>query len=181
MSKKPLWAAVLAALAVSCASAYAQTSSIGPYAAPASPTTGPLAVRLGDSPVYFAPFLNVAAGYDDNVGLTATNETSSPYYVISPGFLLDARDASKIFRFSYQGAIGQYSDSEKDNYVDHTFRGSLDWALAPRHAMRLGYDYIHGHDARGATDRPEASLYPDKYHTSTPSILYAFGSAGAQG
>jgi hypothetical protein len=181
MTKKPLWAVVLAALGVSCATAYAQTSAIGPYRAPAAPESGPVAVRLGDSPVYFTPFLNIGAGYDDNVGMTATNETSSPYYVVSPGFLMEARDASKIFRFSYQGAIGQYSDSEKDNYVDHTFRGSLDWAIAPRHALRVGYDYLHGHEARGATDRPAESAYPDKFNTSTPSVLYAFGTQGAQG
>src|SRR5215471_18032448 len=132
MSKKPLWAALVAALGVTCASA--QTTPIGPYKAPVAPQSGPLAVRLGDSPVYFAPFLNIGAGYDDNVGLTSSNETSSPYYVISPGFLLDARDAARIFRFSYQGAIGQYQDSEKDNYVDHTFRTSLDWAIDQRNA-----------------------------------------------
>jgi hypothetical protein len=131
--------------------------------------------------MYFAPFINIGAGYDDNVGLTSSNETSSPYYIISPGFLLDARDASRVFRFGYQGAIGQYSDSEKDNYVDHTFRTSLDWAIDQRNALRLGYDYIHGHDARGATDRPEATAYPDKYNLSTPSILYAYGTPGAQG
>jgi hypothetical protein len=182
MSKHPLRAAVLAALVVSCASAYAQTPApIGPYTAPVTPTSGPAGIRLGDSSVLFIPFLNVGAGYDDNVGMTATNETSSPFYVISPGFVLESRDASRIFKFSYQGAIGQYSDSEADNYVDHTFRGSLDWAISQRQALRLGYDYIRGHEARGATDRPEVSGRPDKYSLSTPSILYAFGTPGAQG
>jgi hypothetical protein len=161
MSKHPLRAAVLAALVVSCASAYAQTPApIGPYTAPVTPTSGPAGIRLGDSSVLFIPFLNVGAGYDDNVGMTATNETSSPFYVISPGFVLESRDASRIFKFSYQGAIGQYSDSEADNYVDHTFRGSLDWAISQRQALRLGYDYIRGHEARGATDRPEARAVP---------------------
>src|SRR5258706_9438988 len=182
MSKKPLRAAVLAALVVSCASAYAQTTPIRPYyESPAAPTSGPLSVRLSDSPLYFAPFLNVGAGYDDNVGLTHTNEKTSSLYIISPGFLLDARDASKIFRLSYQGAIAQYTDSEDDNYNDHTVRSSLDVAITRGQALRLGYDYIRGHDARGATDRPSETTRPDKYRLVTPSILYAFGSPGAQG
>src|SRR5204862_1767389 len=108
------------------------------YAPPPAPANGPLGVRLGDSPLFFAPFLNLAAGYDDNVGLTNTNQTSSPYYIVSPGFLLDARDESKIFQFSYQGAIGQYTDSEADNEVDHTFCGSLDWAITQRQAHSVG-------------------------------------------
>src|SRR5690349_523655 len=106
MSQKSLRAALLAALAVSCASAYAQTAPIGPYRGTVTPT-GPLGVRLGDSPFFFAPFFNLGLGYDDNVGLTNNNKTSSPYQVYSPGFLLDARDASRIFQASYQGAFGQ--------------------------------------------------------------------------
>jgi hypothetical protein len=181
MSKKPLWAALVAALAASTASA--QTTPVRPqYEAPAAPASaGPLGVRLGDSPVVFAPFLNLTAGYDDNVGLTNTNETSSPLYIISPGFLLDARDASRIFQLSYQSAIGRYEDSEDDSYTDHTMRASMDWAISSRQALRLGYDWVRGHDPRGATDRAAASSRPDKYRLRTPSVLYAFGSRGAQG
>lgn len=182
MTKKPLRAVVLAALAGSCAAAFAQTSPIRPqYEAPAAPSSGPLGVRLGDSPVFFAPFVNLGVGYDDNVGLTRTNEVSSPFYILSPGFLLDARDASKIFQLSYQAAIGHYSDSEDDNYVDHTLRSSVDFAISRRQALRLGYDAVRGHEARGTTDRGAASTRPDKYRLTTPSILYAFGTPGAQG
>jgi hypothetical protein len=115
------------------------------------------------------------------VGLTNINHTSSPYQIYSPGFLLDARDGSKIFRASYQGSFGQYTHSQTDNYNDETVHSSFDWAVDPRSAFRVGYDFIFGHDARGATDRPEATAYPDKYRLSTPSILYAYGSPGAQG
>jgi polysaccharide biosynthesis protein VpsM len=182
ISNKPLRAAILAALVASCVTAHAQTTPIRPqYTAPAAPSSGPLGLRLGDSPVFFAPFVNLAAGYDDNVGLTRTNEQSSPFYIFSPGFLLDARDASKIFQLSAQSAVGHYSDSENDNYVDHTVRGSLDWAISGRQAIRFGYDAIRGHEARGQTDRVSESNRPDKYRLTTPSVLYAFGTPGAQG
>jgi polysaccharide biosynthesis protein VpsM len=184
MSKNPLRAAVLAALVGSSALAYGQTTPIGPYRPATGPSTsGPLGVRLGDSPVFFAPFVNLGVGYDDNVGLTPSNEVSSPLYILSPGFLLDARDASKIFQLSYQGAIGHYSDSEDDNYVDHTVRASMDWAISGRQALRLGYDAIRGHEARGLTDRSivAGNTRPDKFRATTPSVLYAFGSPGAQG
>ena len=182
MNRNPLRAAVAAALLASCASAFAQTTPVRPqYSAPPPPDSGPLGVRLGDSPVFFAPFLNLAAGYDDNVGLTNTNEKSSPLYIVSPGFLMDARDASKIFQLTYQGAAGQYTDSEDDNYVDHTVRSNLDLAISSRQSLRFGYDYIRGHDPRGATDRPAATTRPDKYRLVTPSVLYAYGAPGAQG
>lgn len=182
MRKKPLWAAALAALAASCA-AYAQTTPVRPqYEPPSAPTSGAQGVRLADTPAFFSPFLNLAAGYDDNVGLTPTNEVGSPLYIVSPGFLLDMRDPSRVFQLSYQGAIGRYEDSKDDDYVDHTTRASLDWALSSRNALRLGLDHVRGHDPRGATDRPrEESSRPDKYRLTTPSALYAFGSRGAQG
>jgi polysaccharide biosynthesis protein VpsM len=182
ITNRPLRAAILAALVGSCATAYAQTTPIRPqYTAPAAPSSGPLGVRLGDSPVFFAPFVNVGVGYDDNVGLTRTNETSSPLYIFSPGFLLDARDASKIFQLSAQSAVGHYSDSENDNYVDHTVRGSLDWAISGRQAIRFGYDFMRGHEPRGATDRVAETNRPDKFRLTTPTVLYAFGTPGAQG
>lgn len=181
MSKNPVRAAVLAALAASSIAVSAQTTPVRPqYEPPAPPSSGPVGFRLGDSPVFFAPFLNLAAGYDDNVGLTNTNEVSSPLYIVSPGFVLDARGPASIFQLTYQAALGTYTDSENDNYQDHTTRTSLDFAISQRQALRLGYDYIRGHDPRGATDRPTADR-PDKYRLTTPSVLYAFGSRGAQG
>jgi hypothetical protein len=159
----------------------AQTTPITPmYSPPPAPESGPLAIPLGDTGIGIAPFLTLSGGHDDNVGLSHTNQVESYFWIFSPGFVLDARTRNSIARLSYQAAVGHYTGSPNDNYVDQTARGSWDLAFSARSALRLGYDYVLGHDPRGATDRPQANR-PDKYVLETASGLYAYGAPGAQG
>ena len=181
MIKNKLTVAVAVALLAMGTSVLAQTGPVRPqYQFPSAQKEGPGAVQMGDSPLYMAPFFNFSAGQDDNVTLSPSNEQSSPVYIFNPGVTFDARDPNKVFVVGYQAKIGRYTDSEADNYVDHTTRSSFDMAFSPRSAMRLGYDYLIGHDGRGATDRG-LSAVPDKYTLKTPSVMYAVGGQGAQG
>src|SRR5947209_7001858 len=82
---KPLAAGALIVLAT-CA--HAQVAYVRPaYQFPAPPlTSGPASIQLGESPLFVAPFVGVAAGYDDNLFLSPSNEKSSTIYLVSPGF-----------------------------------------------------------------------------------------------
>ena len=175
----------MAALLVTGTVAHAQSINIPirpTYTYPAStpPSSGPANVRLGETPLFLTPYLGLGAGYDDNLFLSPSNEKSSSFYVVSPGFRIDARDANKVFAVSYQGTIGRYGQSEDDNYVDHAVRGSFDMAFGTRAFLRLNADYIRGHDPRGSTDRPIGSR-PDKYRLSQPGVTFAYGAPGADG
>src|SRR4051812_39845430 len=126
--------AVAAAFALIGCAAHAQSINIPirpTYSFPSSstPASGPANIRLADTPLFITPYLGVGAGYDDNLFLTSSREKSSTYYVMSPGFRLDARDANKVFALSYQGTIGRYGQSEADDYVDHTARAAFDMAF----------------------------------------------------
>lgn len=183
MANKKLRIAVVTGVLTAAAVAHAQNVYVRPaYQFPAAPVTssGPASMQMGDTPLYFTPYIGLAAGHDDNLFLSDTNQKSSSLYVVAPGLKLDARDANKVLQVSYQAQIGRYAQSEDDNYVDQFTRASYDMAFDRRNFLRLGVDYTRGHDPRGSTDRPIEGN-PDKYRLSTPYINYAFGAPGAAG
>ena len=163
-------------------SAGAQNAYVRPaYQFPPLPTgAGPASVQMGESPAFVSPHLLLGVGRDDNLFYSNTNEKSSTYYLLGPGFTLDARDANKVLQLTYEGRFGRYADSEDDNFVDHTLRAQGDFAFDRRNFLKLGLDYLRGHDPRGATDRP-LSGRPDRYRSTNPFATYAFGAPGAQG
>lgn len=179
-NKKPtllLWAVLFWS-----AVAYAQIPIRPAYNFPVvnSSADGPASVQMGDTPFYVTPSIGVAAGRDDNVHFSNSNEVASPLYIVSPGLRLYTRDANNILQASYQGQFGRYTDSEDDNYFDNTARATWDGALSPRFFTHFGFDYIRAHDPRGSTDRPNSNQ-PDKYRQNGPSATLAYGAPGAQG
>ncbi|HET7730532.1 MAG TPA: outer membrane beta-barrel protein [Usitatibacter sp.] len=179
MKKANVGLALLIAASGSIAAVNAQVRPAYQYP-PAPSSSGPARVQLGSSPVYFTPFLGVAYGRDDNLFLTAANEKSSDLAVLSPGFTLDTRSERTVLSVRYQGQAGRYFQSRDDDYVDHATRAQFDVAFDRRNFLKLGLDYIRGHDPRGSTDRAIAGS-PDRYELTVPSVAYAFGTPGAQG
>ena len=181
MTNKKLKIAVALALMGMAAAAHAQIRPAYSYpGTTTAPTTGAASMQVGDSPLFFGPYIGLAAGHDDNLFLSNTDQKSSTLYVTSPGFKLDARSPNSVLQFNYQGQIGRYVESRDDDYVDHTARAQADMAFGGRTFLRLGYDYIRSHDPRGSTDRA-ISTRPDKYVLYAPSATFAFGAPGAQG
>src|SRR5450631_1554434 len=182
MTNKNVKTALALALLFMGASAYGQTSPIRPaYSYPEAPSqSGPAKVQLGDSPVFATPYVGLAVGRDDNVLLTKANPTSSNLYITSPGLKLDARGPGFVLQSRFQAQLGRYSGSRDDDYEDFNTNNQLDVALSQRSFLRLGYDYIRGHDPRGSTDR-SVSTHPDKFQLISPNAVYAFGAPGAQG
>lgn len=180
-NRKAAIAAASVALALAGAS-HAQTTYIRPmYEFPGEPPlTGPASVQVADSPFFVTPYLGLAYGYDDNLFYSHTNEKSSDFYTITPGFTVDARDANKVLQASYRAQVGRYTSSADDDYVDQTARAQFDAAFDRRNFLRLGFDYVLGHEPRGSTDRP-ISGRPDRYQQADPYANYAFGTPGAPG
>jgi hypothetical protein len=180
MARSELRVAIALAIAVVPACAAAQ--SIRPsYSYPLPPgDSGPAAIRLGTSPVYFTPAIGAGVGHDDNVLMTPTNQRSSPIYTLSPSFVLDARSAQTVFQLGYRGSFGWYKDSRQDDYANHALAGQFDVSFDRRNFLRLGADYIRASEPRGSTDRPLSSE-PDEYRLTTPNFIYAFGARGARG
>ena len=177
MTKNKLNTALIVMLALAASTASAQY--IRPsYSYPSRPASA--GMQVGDSPLFFTPYVAIAGGYDDNLFLTRNNPRSSKFVLTSPGFRVDARGEATVFVATYQAQIGRYTTSHEDDYVDHVANATMDAALSGRQFVRLGLNYIHSHDPRGSTDRPIEGV-PDKYEMWTPSAIYAFGAPGAQG
>jgi len=177
MTKKNL--KILAALGFVLAAADVQAQIRPAYFYPGSqPASG--GMQLGDSPVFFTPWAGFGAGYDDNLFLTPGNTKSSWFYVMSPGFRLDARSPGSVIQLRHQWQFGRYTRSHDDDYVDHNTSAQADVAFSQRTFMRAGIDYIRSHDPRGSTDRPTSNR-PDEYKLLAPNATFAFGAPGAQG
>ena len=182
MTKNKVVTTLASALVGVAVVAHAQTAPVRPaYSYPTQPVgEGPAAVQVGDSPVYMTPYVGGGIGHDDNLFLSHTNEKSSDFYVLSPGFRLDARSPNSVIQFAYQAQLGRYTSSRDDDYQDQTAHLQVDTAFSGRSFLRVGTDYIRGHDPRGSTDRP-ISGSPDKYRLIAPNATYALGAPGAQG
>lgn len=183
MAERQLNLAIGAALMTAAAGAFAQAIPIRPayqYPEDTGQVGGPQSVQLGDTPFYLAPYVGLAAGYDDNVVLSSVNTRQSTLYILSPALILEARDGSKVFRSAYTGQYGRYPQSDDDDYIDHSWRNTFDVAMADRLYGRVGYDHIRGHDPRGSTDRT-VQANPDKYKLNSVNATVAYGAPGADG
>lgn len=171
---------IAATLALLSAAALANAQGIRPaYSYPGqAPASG--GYPLGETGFFVSPYIGLAAAHDDNLFLSNINEKSSNLYIASPGFKIDGRRPGLVAQVNYQGQIGRYSSSRDDDYVDHVLRSQVDMAFSARSFLRLGYDYVRGHDPRGSTDRGLSSR-PDKYKYYSPNATFAFGAPGAQG
>lgn len=168
--------------AAALAAATAATAQIRPvYQFPPLPSAdGPANVQIGTTPFFIAPFASFGVGRDDNVLLTEADEIDSTFYQLSPGFNIDARGRNQVLQLAYRADIVRYQDSEEDNFVDHNLRSQYDIAFDRRNFLRLGVDYLRGHEARGSTDRGIRER-PDRFRLTSPNITYAFGAPGARG
>jgi hypothetical protein len=175
MTKNKLKMLVALSLLWVAASAHAQIRPAYAY-----PAVQPGGTQLGDSPVFFAPYAGLGVGYDDNLFLSPSNAKSSWFYVMGPGFRLDARSPASVIQLTHNWQFGRYATSHNDDYVDHTTHVQADMALSQRAFARAGLDYIRSHDPRGSTDRA-ISPRPDEYKLLSPNATFAFGAPGAQG
>ena len=61
-------------------------------------SAGKGSMQMGSTPLYFTPYMGIAAGRDDNLFLTSRNETASSIFLFSPGFAIDARGSAHELR-----------------------------------------------------------------------------------
>jgi len=131
-------------------------------------------------PLTAFPGVDLAVGYDDNLLRAPTGQISTPVTVIAPYLTLEARSGPHRFDIRYRGAFGRYSDSHSDDYNDNAVQANAEWTFTARSDLTARLEYIHGHDARGSTDRP-LSTTPDRYWQAGGSALYGYGASGAKG
>jgi hypothetical protein len=140
----------------------------------------PNAVQVADSAVYVSPSISGVTGHDDNLILSHTGQISSYLVGMAPGLKVESRAPGMVFQGNYNASIAHYTSSGADDYADQNYLNQFDVAFDRRTFLRVGYDFIRGHDARGSTDRA-ISPNVDRYKNSVPNAMFAFGAPGAQG
>ncbi len=140
-------------------------------------------VEFGSGQLF--PTIGLSVGYDDNIALSNDNEVSSTFYRISPGIRYQGGSRRNAFNFQYEAELGEYTETDFDDYLDHKLKA--DWSFVPssRNAFKLDAGLTYGHDRRGDGLR---EFFPgtvdrdvDEFRTWNFDALYSYGAEGARG
>ena len=105
--------------------------------------------------VHVAPFtirasMQAGIGYNDNVALQQSNKISSMVYTWSPSIAVGLEGSLARYYIMYRGNYGRYSSSSVDNYEEHDVLLSAANSWTTRFRSVLLYEYLRGHNPRGA-------------------------------
>jgi polysaccharide biosynthesis protein VpsM len=143
-------------------------------------------------PFRVKPTIGLTVGHDNNVGQTNTDETSSFFWLISPGVRIDSGNEVRSFSLSYEIDAAQYRDSRIDDYDDHRLNVGAKFSPSIRNTLNLGAFYERGHDRRGTNSRQGAATnlaVPnsreireiDEWDRRGADVMYTYGATGARG
>src|SRR5882724_7764962 len=137
----------------------------------------PKGINAGEG-LTFYPTSKFAFGRDSNLFLANSNEKTSNFYLWNPGFVLEAKSQSSIYKLLYDARLNRYDSSGADDYTDQNAAATAEFVFDRSAGLRLGVEYNSLHDPRGSTDRGVADR-PDQYYTAGPSGLFAYGANDA--
>lgn len=130
--------------------------------------------------IFVYPTVTVAAGYNDNVAGTSTNEKGSKIFVIRPEVVAELKRQGDRYTFSYVGNYGHYTSSSSDDFNHNEILLAGDNYFTSRARLGWGVGYYSRSDARGATDRV-ASDTPDRWRAPMVRLVGIYGAKGAPG
>jgi polysaccharide biosynthesis protein VpsM len=131
---------------------------------------GPATVRVG---------AHTGFGYNDNVALTQTNKISSFVYTLTPSVSVGLEGALSRYYLLYRGNYGRYASSSLDNYDEHNVVVGAAHSWTTRFRSAINYEYLRGHDPRGATFT--GTTVPEEWVLQTLRAAASYGAEGAQG
>jgi hypothetical protein len=125
-------------------------------------------------------------GNDDNItGARSGLETSSDFYVFSPGIRLEAPSDRSLFALTFEGESGSYSDSSIDDYDDWSLGANWDYDPTSRTSVGLLAEMREGHDRRGEGrtqgDSGTQLFAPDEYDLISYGGYFDYGAVGSRG
>lgn len=133
-------------------------------------------------PLTVYPGVNLAQGHDDNLFLQPGNGNvkSSSFTVLSPYLRMESNPGRHKFEATLRLDEGRYWSSRSDDYTDYSFLANGDMVFSGRAGLTMRVGAVHGHEARGSTDRP-TSLHPDEYDNYGADGIFRYGASGARG
>jgi hypothetical protein len=161
-------AAVAGLFAVAVAPVFAQDSK-------------PSGIPVGPMVAY--PEVDVTFKSNDNIYSQPSTGTrkSSNITVLAPKVKLEAKDGPHTYDVGYRVEHGSYSGVSSANYTDQALTANGNWVFSGRAGLKLGAEYMLGHDDQGAVPGAATHANPDKYHQTSFNALAGYGAEGAQG
>ena len=147
----------------------------------AQESSKPSGVPVGPMVAY--PEVDLTFKSNDNIYSQPASGTrkSSNITVIAPKIKLEAKDGPHTFDVGYRVEHGSYSGVSSANYTDQALSANANWVFSGRAGLKLGAEYMLGHDDQGAVPGAATHANPDKYHQTSFNALAGYGAEGAQG
>jgi hypothetical protein len=141
----------------------------------------PSGVPVGPMVAY--PEVDLTFKSNDNIYSQPASGTrkSSNITVIAPKIKLEAKDGPHTYDVGYRVEHGSYSGVSSANYTDQALSANANWVFSGRAGLKLGAEYMLGHDDQGAVPGAATHANPDKYHQTSFNALAGYGAEGAQG
>jgi hypothetical protein len=134
-------------------------------------------------PVVAYPEIDVTLKSNDNIYSQPATGTrkSANITVIAPKLKIEAKDGPHTYDATYGVEHGSYSGVSSANYTDQKLGANANWVFSGRSGLKLGAEYMLGHDDQGAVPGAATHANPDKYHQTSFNALGGYGAEGAQG
>ncbi len=142
----------------------------------------PAVIKVGGIGV--VPTVDVAESYDSNIFYSETDEKSALVTVIAPKVKAGMEVGANKYSVTADAAIGRYSSSSADNYVDSSIGMDIHQSFTRKAVLDVNASRNNYHEARGAGySKGIASLLaePDKYHINRLGAKFSYGSRDAIG
>ncbi|MBI5107794.1 MAG: outer membrane beta-barrel protein [Rhodocyclales bacterium] len=141
----------------------------------------PSGIPVGPMVAY--PEVDVTFKSNDNIYSQPASGTrkSANITVLAPKIKLEAKDGPHTYDVGYRVEHGSYSGVSSANYTDQAVSANANWVFSGRAGLKLGAEYLQGHDDQGAVPGAATHANSDKYHQTSFNALGGYGAEGAQG
>jgi hypothetical protein len=132
-------------------------------------------------PLEFAPLLEIAESYDDNIFQRNTFQKSSFINQIHAGGQLSLERQLNRYLLTYVMQSSLYHDSPQDDYVDNYVGMNTHTEFTSRNRLDFGLSYLNSHYTRGTflgrdlANQPGPQNEPDQYHVFGGDLTYRYG------
>lgn len=134
-------------------------------------------------PVVAYPEVDVTFKSNDNIYSQPATGTrkSANITVLAPKIKIEAKDGPHTYDATYKVEHGSYSGVSSANYTDQGIGANANWVFSGRAGLKVGVDYLKGHEDQGAVPGVATHGTPDEFNQTSVNLLGGYGAEGAQG
>lgn len=140
-------------------------------------------IKLG-SGLLLSPAVSMDLRYDDNINNAPEDGIDSYLILTNPRLDLEYDRGTIIYSIQYSLSHGNYLDSGRGSFTDHSLLAEADWEISNRHSLNFGGAYLDIQEEfndQVAEDLDSLIFERDSYRQSDLFVTYGYGADGARG